>query len=421
MMPSPIGNTAGNQSPQVEELEGAGSSPAEGLEGNDSTAAVKQPQTTSPSSSAPQVLPMAPSSELGLESASPPGSEALPEGNQESLNMLMQSVNDVRKDSGRGHSGGGNSDNSGHPETSGDTAPLQSQSSVDGSSSASSEADIIREDVSGFMQHILQILQYDTKRENINSSINQLHTDSNQFQRKMEEKLQMLEDKISGTDARLASKILTWVTLIVGAVVSAVSLGTLTGPMALLAGVIGLTVAAYSISQQAASEATDGQYTIGQEWTMLLEACGVDPAEAEQIGPILNTTLTTVLSLFGAGFGIGAAVSSSSKAASTAVSTMGTRMARIGFGGEVTSVFTDGSSSASAISVSGIDLKNGLTDAEVKLLDACLQKMGLNRDKLISYLQSMMQGLDSQADTVMQIFMSWQQTNSTIARTPTMM
>ena len=270
---------------------------------------------------------------------------------------------------------------------------------------------------------VLDLLDYATKKSQTERSITQLQSDSAQFQSTMAEKLAKLEEKIDGQDARIASKVFTWLALALGALVSAFTLGTLTGPMAMIAGAIGMAVAVYSLAQQVATEATDGAYVVGQEWVMMLEACGVSEEEAQRIGPILNGVIMATLSLVGGGMGVYAAFKAGAGAATRFAGDWGVKLAKIGYGGEVASTVADMGTGASGIAVSSIDLENGLTDAEVQLLDAALKQIGITRDQLVQFIQQMMENLEQLTSAVLAIMDNWKQTNHLLAqaRPPSMM
>ncbi len=255
---------------------------------------------------------------------------------------------------------------------------------------------------------LVQAINRETRESQLDSSLTNIDVNSNQKQARIQEKLDNLKAKLSSQETSLALKIFTWLGLIVGAIAAALTLGAMSGPLALVAGIIGLAAAAYAIGQQVAAE-IDPNYYPGKEFAYLAEACGMSAEDAERFAVIFNTVLQTVLALLGALAGIGAAMGIGARAADamTDLGQLGKNMTQFARMGEMTSTATDMGSAGTGIADSSVGLHNGLLDADSQKLQAELERLGMSGEQLIMFLQRLMEflnDLSAQAKDIIEHF-----------------
>ncbi len=238
---------------------------------------------------------------------------------------------------------------------------------------------------------ILQAINRDARDTQIDSSFNNITINSDQKQAGIEAKLENLRSKLSSQETSIALQVMTWIGLIVGAIAAALTLGAMSGPLALIAGVVSLVAVAYAIGQQIAAE-VDSSYYPGKEWAMLAELCGMDPDKAREFGTIFNTVLQTFLALVGALAGIGAAMGIGARAADAVgdLGTLGKNMTQLARMGEIGSTATDMASSGTGIADSSIGLFNGLLDVDSQKIEALLERLGMTGEQFIAFLQNLM-------------------------------
>ncbi len=268
---------------------------------------------------------------------------------------------------------------------------------------------------------LVDAINRETREANIDRSINDINTNSDRKQDAIQEKLENLKEKLSSQETSLALKVMTWVGLIVGAIAAALTLGAMTGPLALIAGVVSLVAVAYAIGQQIASE-VDPNYYPGKEWAMVGEACGMSPEDAEQFGKIFNTALQTFLALVGALAGIGAAMGIGARAADSALDLgrLGANMTKIAKTGEIGSTATDMASSGTSIADSSIGLHNGMLDVDNQMLQALLERLGMNGEQLLKHLQRLLQFLNDLSAKAKEIIESFFNSLQQLSKAPQM-
>ncbi len=242
---------------------------------------------------------------------------------------------------------------------------------------------------------IVKAIDRETRDANINSSLNNININSDQKQEALDQKLKNLQDKLSSQETSILLKVFTWIALAVGAIAAALTLGAMTGPLAMLAGVLSLVMAAYAICQQIVAE-VDPSYYPGKEFAMIAEKCGMDPEKAKEFAMIFNTVLQVALSLLGALAGIGAAMGIGARAADSMLDLgkFGKNMTNFARAGEIGSTAADGATSATGIADSGIGIFNGLLDVDSQKLQAVLERLGMTGEQLIALLQQLMQFLN---------------------------
>ncbi len=247
-----------------------------------------------------------------------------------------------------------------------------------------------------FLQIIFDAINQQTRRAQLDEAITRVTVNGERVERGLDDKLKNLEKKLNGSDASLAGKVLMWMAMIVGAIVSAISLGLMTGPMAMIAGVIGLVLAVYTIAQQIAVEVTEGAYYPGMEWALAAEAFGMDPEQARQFGEVFNAVIMVVLSILSAALGLGAAFGVGKGA--TDLAKLSSNMARVAQFGEGASAVTEAGSSASGLATSGISMHNGLIDVDNTRLQAWIEQLGMTKEELIAFVQQLLNTLNKMTE-----------------------